>query len=390
MPAPTTSDAFLALVRKSGLVEENRLEGYVSRLREQRLFPQEPGKLAGFMVRDGLLSYFQSAQLVLGKWRGFTLGSYKVLEQIGSGGMGNVYLCEHMVMRRRVAIKILPLNLVSDPVALGRFQREARAAAVLDHPHIVRAHDYCQEGHLHFLVMEYVDGVSLQDMVQRSGPLDPIRAAHYIRQAALGLQHAHDVAGLVHRDIKPGNILVDRCGTVKILDMGLARFAHDRHDELAVRDEDQCVVGTVDYLAPEQAMSCHTADIRADIYGLGATFYYLLAGHPPFDKGSVAQKIIWHQMRQPRPIREIRPEMPEELAKVVEKMLAKEPAMRYQLPAEVADTLETWTRAPVPPPADSELRRLSPAVRPVEDRTPTAISPTTVVAIADDAKTAQR
>src|SRR5207245_5250809 len=153
--------------------------------------------------------------------------------------------------------------------------------------------------------MEDVDGVGLQDIVKKSGPLDLARAAHYISQAALGLQHAHEVAGLVHRDIKPGNIIVDRSGTVKVLDLGLARFFYDE-DDLLTKKFDENVLGTADYLAPEQALDSHSVDIRADIYSLGGTFYFCLAGLAPFAEGTVAQKLIWHQTRQPRPIRAVR------------------------------------------------------------------------------------
>src|SRR5262249_10146677 len=150
-----------------------------------------------------------------------------------------------------------------------------------------RVHDFNTEGKLHYLVMEYVDGVSLHELVTKHGPLEPPRAAHYIRQVAVGLEHVHHGAGLVHRDIKPGNILIDRTGTVKILDMGLARFIHDHTDPLTSKYDEKAVLGTADYLAPEQAMSSHDVDIRADIYSLGATFYFLLTGKPPFGPGTV-------------------------------------------------------------------------------------------------------
>src|SRR5262249_4049617 len=163
-------------------------------------------------------------------------------------------------MRRRVAVKVLPTAKASDPSALERFYREARAVAALDHANIVHAYDIDQDENLHFLVMEYVDGASLQEIIKKTGPLDPLRAAHYIYQAAVGLEHAH-AAGLVHRDIKPGNVLVDRCGTVKILDMGLARFFHDEEDILT-KKYDENVLGTADYLAPEQALDSHGVDIR--------------------------------------------------------------------------------------------------------------------------------
>ncbi|MCS7017446.1 MAG: serine/threonine protein kinase, partial [Gemmatales bacterium] len=197
----------------------------------------------------------------------FTIGKYKVLEKLGSGGMGQVFLCEHLLMRRRVAIKVLPTSKAQDPAGLERFYREARAIAAVDHPNLVRAYDIDQADNLHFLVMEYVDGVSLQELVKKVGPLPVLRACHYIYGAAVGLQHVHEI-GLVHRDIKPGNILVDRNGLVKILDLGLARFFHDA-DELT-KKYDENILGTADYLSPEQAIDSHTVDIRADIYSLGA------------------------------------------------------------------------------------------------------------------------
>jgi serine/threonine protein kinase len=360
MPSPTTNDEFLELVRKSGVVEEKRLTTYLERLRVAKLLPSEPAKLAAFLVRDGVLTRFQAEQFQQGKWRRFTIGKYKVLEKIGSGGMGNVFLCEHKLMRRRVAVKVLPVKGAEDTSSLERFYREARAVAALDHPNIVRAYDIDQDADLHFLVMEHVDGSSLQEIVKKTGPMDVLRACHYIRQAALGLQHAHDAAGLVHRDIKPGNILVDRNGIVKILDMGLARFFHDEEDVLTKKFEEN-VLGTADYLAPEQALDSHSVDIRADIYSLGATFYFCLTGRTPFVEGTVAQKLIWHQTRQPKPVRQLRPEAPEGLVAVLEKMMAKDPNQRHQTPAEVAEALAPWTQTPIPPPPQNEMPQLSAA-----------------------------
>jgi eukaryotic-like serine/threonine-protein kinase len=358
MPAPSTSDEFLDLIRKSGVLEEKRLDCYLEKARATSPVPTEPSKLAGVLVRDGMLTHFQAEQFLQGKWRRFTIGKYKVLERIGSGGMGSVYLCEHKLMRRRVAVKVLPTAKADDTSSLERFYREARAVAALDHVNIVRAYDIDQDDKLHFLVMEYVDGSSLQEIVKRAGPLDPIRAAHYIRQAALGLQHAHEVAGLVHRDIKPGNILVDRSGTVKVLDMGLARFFHDE-DDVLTKKYDENVLGTADYLAPEQALDSHSVDIRADIYSLGATFYYCLSGRSPFNEGSVAQKLIWHQTRQPKPIKSVRAEVPDDLVTVIDRMMAKDPAQRYQTPQAVADALEPWSQQPIAPPPEEEMPRLS-------------------------------
>jgi serine/threonine protein kinase len=358
MPSPTSADEFLELVRKSGVVDDKRLDAYLEPLRAAGLLPPEPSKLAGLMVRDGVLTHFQAEQFLLGKWRRFTVGKYKVLERLGAGGMGSVFLCEHKLMRRRVAVKVLPSAKADDPAALERFYLEARAVAALDHPNIVRAYDIDQDDKLHFLVMEHVDGASLQEIVKRSGPLDPVRAAHYVRQAALGLQHAHEAAGIVHRDIKPGNILVDRNGVVKILDMGLALFFHEDAESIT-RKYDENVLGTADYLAPEQALNSHEVDIRADIYSLGATFYYCLTGRTPFADGSVAQKLIWHQTRLPKPVKVVRPDVPDGLVAVLEKAMAKDPAQRYPTPQAMAEALDPWTQTPIPPPSPEELPQLS-------------------------------
>ena len=358
MPAPTTNDELLDLVRKSGVIDEKRLSTQLERIRAAGQVPPEPGKFAGVLVHEGVLTHFQAEQFLQGKWRRFTIGKYKVLERLGAGGMGSVYLCEHTLMKRRVAVKVLPANTADDSSSLKRFHREAQAVAALDHPNIVRAYDIGEDNKLHFLVMEHVDGSSLQEIIKKAGPLDPIRAAHYIRQAALGLQHAHETAGIVHRDIKPGNILVDRNGIVKVLDMGLARFFHDEEDQLT-KQFDENVLGTADYLAPEQAIESHTATIRADIYSLGGTFYWCLAGRTPFTEGSVAQKLIWHQTRQPKSIRTYRDDIPDGLVAVLEKMMAKQADDRYQTPQEVADALEPWTRTPIPPPPDKEMPNFS-------------------------------
>src|SRR6516164_1460235 len=316
MPLPASSADFLDLVQKSGLVEDKRLAAYADKLRADHTFPADAKGLADRTIRDGILTHFQADQILQGKWRRFNIGKYKVLERLGQGGMGSVYLCEHRLMRRRVAVKVLPTAKADDPSSLERFYREARAVAALDHPNIVRAYDIDQDEKLHFLVMEHVDGASLQEIIKKNGPMDVLRACHYIRQAALGLQHAHDAAGLVHRDIKPGNILVDRNGIVKILDMGLARFFYDEEDILT-KKYDENVLGTADYLAPEQATDSHNVDIRADIYSLGATFYFVLTGRTPFGEGTIAQKLLWHQTRKPRPIRSLRPDVPDGIAAVL-------------------------------------------------------------------------
>ncbi|HEX4613006.1 MAG TPA: serine/threonine-protein kinase, partial [Urbifossiella sp.] len=360
MPAPASVPEFLDLVQKSGVADEAKLKAYLDRVGGPAALPAEPSKAAGHLVRDGLLTYFQAEQILQGKWKRFTIGKYKVLERLGSGGMGTVFLCEHKLMRRRVAVKVLPTAKSTDQASLERFNREARAAAAVDHPNIVRAFDIDQDENLHFLVMEYVDGTNLQDLVKKAGPLDPVRACHYIYGAAVGLQHAHEM-GLIHRDIKPGNVLLDRTGVVKILDMGLARLIHDTDDHIT-RKYDENILGTADYLSPEQAEDSHTVDIRSDIYSLGATFYFLLSGSQPFPEGTIPQKLIWHRSRQPRSIRDTRPEVPEGVVSIVSRMMAKKPEDRFQTPAEVIAALQPWVSVPIPPPSDQEMPQLSPAV----------------------------
>jgi serine/threonine protein kinase len=370
MQVPATADQFLDLARKSGLLEPQHLESYLEGRRAVGDSPAAPKALAAAMVRDGLLTRFQAAHLLQGKWRNFILsGKYKVLGPLGSGGMAHVFLCEHLVMRRRVAVKVLPTR-PGDPHALERFRREARAVAQLNHPNIVGGHDIDRDGALHFLVMEYIDGSNFQTILKERGPMDPVRAAHYISQAARGLQHAHE-AGLVHRDVKPGNLLLDRGGTVKILDLGLARFFRDESDDLSRKDVEG-PMGTSDYMAPEQALDSHAVDIRADIYSLGATFYALLAGQSPFHGRTVAQKLMGHQFGRPTPIRELRPNVPEGMAAVLERMMAKDPAERYQTPLEVAQALSPWTRTPIPPPPEAEMPKL---FAPARDRGRTAAAP---------------
>jgi serine/threonine protein kinase len=354
MPAPTTIAEFLDLGYRSGLLDKGPVETLSESWQRSEANPHTPTELADSLIREGLLTHFQAEKLLAGRWRGFIISDkYRLLERLGAGGMGAVYLCEHILMGRRVALKLLPPDQAGDAAALERFRREGRAAARLDHPNIVRAHDIDREDKLHFIVLEFVDGCNLHDFVRKNGTLTPARAAHYIRQAALGLQHAHE-AGLVHRDIKPGNLLLDRQGTVKLLDMGLARFFHEDTGAFVKEFEAGYIIGTADYVAPEQIIDSRV-DIRADIYSLGGTLYYLLVGRSPFQDGTTPQKMIWHQVRQPKSLRVARPDVPEGLVQIIDKMMAKEPARRYQTPAEVAAALEEFARVPVQLPTDAEM-----------------------------------
>jgi len=378
MPAPTTIDGFIELGFKSGLLERDSVDSCWDTWNRQRVKPNSPKEFADALIKEGLLTHFQAEKLIAGRWRGFLIcQKYRLLDRLGAGGMGQVYLCEHITMGRKVALKILPIQQAEDPASLERFYREARAVARLDHPNIVRAHDIDHDDKLHFIVLEFVDGVNLHDFIRRNGTLKPERAAHYVRQAALGLQHAHE-SGLVHRDIKPGNLLLDRQGVVKILDMGLARFFHEDSAAFIKEYEVGYIIGTGDYIAPEQIIDSRV-DIRADIYSLGGTMYYLLTGKSPFQDGSNAQKIIWHQVRHPKSLRVVRPDVPEDLLRVFERIIAKEPDRRYQTPLDLADALEPFTRGPIPAPTLEEMptsvlssvqRPLSQSMQPTAPQTP--------------------
>ncbi|MCI0700635.1 MAG: phosphate ABC transporter substrate-binding protein PstS [Planctomycetia bacterium] len=358
MTLAQTSDALLTLVERSGLLAPDRLTTY-----RKLLAVSSATDAARALVRDRLLTPFQARQLLRGKSRGFFLTEkYKVLDQIGEGGMGQVLLCEHLLLHKLLAVKLLHLSGMNVPGAEERFLREARAAATLDHVNIVRVFDVDRAAGVPFMVMDYVDGKNLHALIAEHGPLSPLRAAEYTRQAAVGLQAAHQ-AGLVHRDIKPGNLLLDRGGVIKVLDLGLARFKVDaaRNHNLTQRFDPGSVLGTLDFIAPEQADNSSAADIRADIYSLGHTLYYLLTGNLPFGDGSAAQKLMWHQSRQPEPLSSIRLDVPDELRSVMEKMIEKNPADRYQTPAELIEALRPLIVGPVPPPSPEHMPKLRPS-----------------------------
>ena len=299
-----------------------------------------PEALADFLIGEKLLTRWQCGMLLKGKYKGFFLGKYKLLEHLQTGGMSTVYLAEHVRMRQRRAVKVLPPNRVNDSSYLERFFLEAQAAGALRHPNIVEAYDADTEGNHHYLVMEYVEGLDIQRMVKQDGPLDYEKTADFVRQAAIGLAHAHKV-GLIHRDIKPANLLVDPAGTVKLLDMGLARFTDENLATLTVAHEEN-VLGTADYLAPEQAINSHDVDPRADIYSLGGTMYFMLTGHPPFPDGTLAQRLLKHQTDDPAPVAGIRPGAPADLVAICAKMMAKKPDQRYQSATEIITVMENW------------------------------------------------
>jgi len=309
--------------------------------------------IAGLVGR-GFLTDFQAEQLLAGQTDSLILGQYRLLGRLGVGGMGHVYKAEHVVMKRVVALKVIAAHLVTDASAVARFHHEVELAARLSHPNIITAHDAAEANGLHFLVMEYVEGIDLAGLLKENGPLPLVEACEYIRQAALGLQHAH-AHGLVHCDIKPANLLLRRGMTsapgvfaeplVKILDFGLARLAGSPSKSVAILSgcgDSPDFAGTPDYTAPEQAWDCLAADIRSDLYGLGCTLYHLLTGQPPFPGGTWSEKVFHHHFDPAPPVTGLRPEVPQAIACVVHRLLAKSPGERYQEPIEVAEALYAW------------------------------------------------
>jgi len=306
----------------------------------------EPRALAGELVKRRWLTAHQARVLLAGNPQELLLGSYVVLERLGEGGMGSVFKARHQKLDRTVAVKMIRKDKDGSPDAVRRFRREIEAASRLQHPNIVQALDADQNGDALFLVMELVEGTDLARLVKKNGPLPVGQACNAIRQAALGLQHAHE-KGLVHRDIKPANLMVSKAGVVKVADLGLARWKREEGEESASRGitREGSVIGTVDYLAPEQATDSRSVDIRADLYSLGCAFYYLLTGQVPFPGGQAIEKLYRHRFEEPKPLAEVRPETPAAVIAVVRRLMAKKPEERYQTPAEVATELEQLMRS---------------------------------------------
>lgn len=316
-------------------------------LRELSLFQQgcsDPRDLARELLRRNWLTPYQVNQLLQGNVGELFVGPYLVIERLDEGGQGQIFKARHRRMDRLIALKVLHKEALDDAEILARFQRESKIIRQLDHPNVVHAYDAGPVGANFYLAMEFVEGVNLWQYVKKQGPLAPGVAADCIRQAALGLQHIHE-RGLVHRDIKPSNLVLTRnaagVSVVKILDLGLARRMQPIHGEATEKltTDQSGALGTVDYMAPEQALDFHHADIRADIYSLGYTLYFLLTGTPPFGNATVAQKLIWHQQREPAPVEQCARGVPASLVQIMKQMTAKNPAARFQVPGDVARAL---------------------------------------------------
>ncbi len=342
-----TDNHFITGLSQSGLMSVDEVRSFQAKLPSDAR-PADSESLITQLIRHGKLTPYQAQMIHSGQIDGLVLGEYVVLDMIGTGGMGQVMKARHRTMGREVAVKILPPESVNSPEAIERFRQEIRAVSKLSHPNIVTAYDAGQCGRFHFLVMEYVAGRDLAAIVQQRGPLPVAEAIGYIVQAARGLLYAHE-AGIVHRDIKPSNLLVNQEGVVRILDFGLARLNDVPSDPVTdettggpVTQEGQ-VLGTYDFMSPDQAAHTRSADLRSDVYSLGCTLFSILTGQRPYDGDGPLDKIVAHCMRPIPSVRDIRPEVPAALDEVVRKMMAKQPDQRYQSMAEVIEALQAVT-----------------------------------------------
>jgi serine/threonine protein kinase len=365
-----------------GLSQDGHLPATDIKERIESNRPESPSimELAEEVANGKNVTPNQASLLCKGKWKGLVLAEYTLLDVIGTGGMGLVFQALHRRMDRVVALKVLTQQARASPDAVQRFQREVQAAAKLTHPNIVTAYDAGEQDGLPYLVMEYIEGRDLARRVRAQGPLPVAEAVDCILQAARGLEHAHG-KGVIHRDIKPSNLLVDAAGTVKILDLGLARFLRlpscGRTAESSGLSEGGMIVGTADYMAPEQALDAATADHRADIYSLGCTFYCLLAGKPLYSLGTAMQRLLAHRESPIPSLREARPEVTEDLDTIFPRMVAKEPQDRFSSMAEVIAALTPClARQPQPALVSSVA---VPEPRPGKEATE-ALGPTQVMA----------
>lgn len=355
---PTVAEAlsaqqFLKHLADSGLMTADEIQASVAQVpAAQRA---DARQLAQELVRLDKLTRYQAAALLQGKPKGLLLGNYVILDKLGQGGMGMVLKARHRRMERVVALKVLSPAVVKNSTAVQRFQREIKAAAKLSHPNIVAAHDADEAKGVHFLVMEYVPGRDLSALVKQRGPLPVDLAVQCIIQVAQGLRHAHE-AGIVHRDIKPANLLLDNQGVVKILDMGLARIEGPGNQAGAAPEEltqSGSIMGTCDYMAPEQALNTKRADARADVYSLGCTLYYLLTGKAMYGGETLMEKMMAHQTEAIPSLTNV----PKKLQAAYSRMVAKKPEERLQTMVEVVTELEASLPRPGTPAALSAWQK---------------------------------
>ena len=356
----TSTNQFIELVRASRLVESGRMDRSEHTLRKAPTAKDA----AIALVNHGWLTRYQAERLLSGRARGFFIDNYAVQDLLGFGGMGRIYIAKDTTTGETVALKVLTERHEVDSGMLTRLQMEAEAGMRLDHPNVIRTLKTGDTGAVFYMVMEFVQGISLYEVLATGGRLPWSQASDVIAQVAQGLHHAHQRA-LVHRDVKPANILVTEDGRAKILDFGLALLTDEAEAEFSLQMifGHDCL-GTADYIAPEQSRNSSQVDARADVYGLGCTLYFALSGKPPFPVDGVRAKLEAQRNETPKPIRELVPETPPALAGVLGQMMAKDPADRFQSADEAAVALQRFAkREPIAIPFRKVLAARSKAVR---------------------------
>jgi serine/threonine protein kinase len=342
MSIQLSASSFLQMLSQSGLLTEEQLRGVEQRFADSASHVSAT-EICQWLLEQELITEWHAEKLLNARFRGFFLGPYKLLSRVARGGMSTIYSARHVASGEIHALKVLPLARINQASYLLRFQREAAITQRLQHPNIIRVFGVYSESDgqdlVHFMAMELLQGRDLFEIVNSDGPLSCRMVAEYIRQAASGLQYAHE-AGLVHRDIKPGNLFLTDEGSIRILDLGLAQD-FDSGENLT-RDFNERVLGTADYLAPEQAADSHTVDNRADIYSLGCTMYFLLTGQPPFTEGTLVQRLMAHQTRSPPPMSRFRKDVPETLISILGDMMMKNRKHRISSAADVVSRLSQF------------------------------------------------
>ena len=351
-------DDFLRRVLKSGLLNRDELQTTLRTLPiEQR---DEVVAIADHLVRASKLTRFQAHKILKGITGGLVLGPYRILVPLGRGGMGTVYLALDSRTTEHVALKILPPRLArTEERLLARFLREMEVSQKVKHPHIARAMEVGVHQNVHYIAMEYIPGQTLYRDVAGHGPMPVARAARLFAEVATALAHAHGM-GVIHRDMKPSNIMVTPHDHAKVLDLGLAFTEGEEVDDIEVVGGKGYIVGSIDYMAPEQTRDPTSVDSRADLYALGCCMYFALTGKPPFPEGTIYEKVRSHRHEAPTPLRFKNPQAPEAFAGLVHRLMSKTPAERFASATEVAQALEAWRGGdalPLDTPGDAEFQR---------------------------------
>lgn len=347
-----TIEEFLKTVVRSGLLDRDQLLSALQTVPSEH--EHDALAVADHLVRTGKLSRFQSRKLLAGVSKGLLFGPYQILSLIGKGGMGKVFLARDSRDGVLRALKVLPPKMArSKERLLARFQREMEMSQRVSHPHLCRTYAAGQMHGVYYLVMEFIPGQTLSRLVHNQGPLPLDRAARLMSEVASGLDHAHQL-GLIHRDLKPGNIMVTPHDHAKVLDLGLALMEGEQTDDPSVTGGHGYVVGTMDYIAPEQTYDPTAVDARADVYSLGCTLYFALTGRALFPGGTSVEKIRRHRKEAPVQLRALLPDMPSGFAALVHQLLAKDPQNRLSSAKEVEDQLALWAGGSPPQPLDRD------------------------------------